>query len=162
MNPELTWDYPNPFCQRIRVHPEDTDRLGHTNNVRYLSWMEDIAWAHIDALGLGWEVKETLGRAMAIVHTEIDYLAPSHAGDELVLGTWITDSDYKYQSSRKFQFISVQSGKTMVRGKMRFACISLKSGKLSRMPEAFILAHQQGLQALSAKTELTQEKTDAL
>ena len=89
--------------------------------------------------------KRTLGRAMAIVHTEIDYLAPSHAGDELVLGTWITDSDYKVSIFPQVSIYFCPERENNGQGKMRFACISLKSGKLSRMPEAFILAHQQGL-----------------
>ncbi len=148
MTTDLSWDWPNPFVHTLHVEESDTDRLGHTNNVRYLSWMESVAWAHIEALGLGWEVKASLGRAMAIVRTEIDYLAATRTGNTLVLGTWITDSDYKYQSSRHFQFICQESKKTVVRGKMQFACISLKSGKLSRMPEAFIQAHQRGIQAL--------------
>lgn len=141
----IQWQWPNPHIQKIVVSDEHTDRLGHTNNVRYLEWMESIAWEHIESLGLSWELKKQLGKAMAIVRTEIDYMSASYAGDQLVLGTWITHSDLKFQSTRHFQLVRASDRKTIVQAKMQFACISLKSGKLSKMPQEFIDAHQKGL-----------------
>ena len=41
------------FEQTISVLPEHCDGLGHVNNVQYLHWAEDLAWAHSSALGLG-------------------------------------------------------------------------------------------------------------
>ncbi|MCG8610174.1 MAG: acyl-CoA thioesterase [Pseudomonadales bacterium] len=146
-NTEIDWQYPNPYLTDINVSPEDTDRLGHTNNVRYLAWLEDAAWGHITELGLGWDVKEARGRAMAIVRTEVDYLAASYAGDHLLLGTWITSSDFKYQSTREFQLVRYQDHKVVLRAKMQFACIVLKSGRLSKMPVEFVTAHRAGLEA---------------
>jgi acyl-CoA thioester hydrolase len=141
----INWQWPRPHVQRILVTAAHTDRLGHTNHVRYLDWMEAIAWEHIEALGLSWNLKQQLGKAMAIVRTEIDYLAASYAGDPLVLGTWITHSDLKFQSTRHFQLARETDGKTLVQAKMQFACISLKSGKLSKMPIEFVVAHEKGL-----------------
>lgn len=142
---DICWSWPNPYTQTIVVAKSDTDRLGHTNNVRYLSWMEGVAWSHIESLGLGWDVKASLGKAMAIVRTEIDYLLASYAGDELVMATWITRSDLKFQSTRNFQLVRKGDGKTVLNGKMQFACISLKSGKLAKMPKEFIEAHEKAL-----------------
>ncbi len=141
----INWLWPNPHLKEIEVTAEQTDRLGHTNNVRYLEWLEGIAWSHIEALGCGWEVKDALGKAMAIVRTEIDYLSASYAGDELLLGTWITSSDMKLQSTRHFQLINTSNGKTILKAKMDFACISLKTGRPAKMPEEFIAAHEKGL-----------------
>jgi acyl-CoA thioester hydrolase len=139
------WQWPNPYITQIRVEGLHTDRLGHTNNVRYLEWLEAIAWEHIDSLGCGWSVNKSLGKAMAIIRTEIDYLFASYEGDKLLLGTWITHSDMRLQSSRHFQLIRPIDGKTILNAKMKFACISLKTGKPSKMPEAFIKAHEKGL-----------------
>ncbi|MFD2229507.1 acyl-CoA thioesterase [Alkalimarinus sediminis] len=143
----IEWQWPNPYLDEITVKSEHTDRLGHTNNVRYLEWLERIAWSHIEALGCGWEVKEALGKAMVIIRTEIDYLSASYEGDVLILGTWITSSDLKLQSTRHFQLINRSTGKTILNAKMDFACISLKTGRPSKMPEAFIAAHEKGLRA---------------
>lgn len=141
------WDWPNPFTHDITVSADDVDRLGHTNNGRYLAWLEAIAWAHIGALGCGWDVNEKLGKAMAITRTEIDYLASTYEGDHLLLGTWITESDLKVRSSRHFQLIRASDGKTVLRAKMLFSCISLKNGFIARMPAEFIEAHERGLAA---------------
>ena len=143
----VEWQWPNPHLNEITVKPAHTDRLGHTNNVRYLEWLESIAWEHIEALGCGWEVKESLGKAMAIVRTEIDYLAASYEGNELLLGTWITSSDLKLQSTRHFQLVNTSNGKTILTAKMNFACISLKTGRPSKMPNEIVEAHKRGLQA---------------
>lgn len=145
MSDAIAWQWPNPHLKRITVTDEHTDRLGHTNNVRYLEWLEAVAWDHIEALGLGWELKKQLGKAMAIVRTEIDYMAASYAGDNLILGTWITHSDFKFQSTRNFQLVRESDSKVLLQAKMQFACISLKSGKLSKMPTEFVTAHEKGL-----------------
>lgn len=139
------WDRPRPFTMDVVVQAAETDRLGHTNNVSYLRWTEDISWQHIEPLGMGWSVQEKLGKAMAIVHTEVDYLQASYAGDELILGTWITELDRRLGSSRAFQLRDVNSGETLLRAIARYICIDLKSGRPSRMPEAFVSAHQQAL-----------------
>ena len=141
----LDWQWPNPHLKEVTVNAKHTDRLGHTNNVRYLEWLEGIAWDHIEALGCGWDVKEKLGKAMAIVRTEIDYMSASYESDQLLLGTWITSSDMKFKSSRHFQLIRLSDSKTVLRAKMDFVCISLKTGRISKMPEAFVAAHERGL-----------------
>lgn len=145
LHSDLDWMHPNPFTLTIRVASEDTDRLGHTNNVVYLKWFEDISWRHIEPLGMGWNVQDELGKAMAIVRTEIDYLASSYAGDELILGTWMTQSDQKLNSSRMFQLIRLADRKTLVKALSNYVCIDLKTGKPTRMPKVFCEAHAKGL-----------------
>ncbi|KAA1172403.1 acyl-CoA thioesterase [Marinobacter salinexigens] len=131
------WDLPDPFTIDIVVRDEDTDRLGHANNVVYVRWLEDISWAHIDSLGMTWELHEETGKAMAITRTEIDYLMPANAGDRLVLATWLTGYDGKFRSSRQFQLIRPVDGKTLVRAVSTHACVDLKSQRPSRAPKPF-------------------------
>ena len=141
----LGWRWPQPYLETILVKASDTDRLGHTNNVRYLEWLEGIAWGHFESLGCPWHINEALGKAMAITHTEIDYLASSYQGEKLVLGTWITDSNLKLSSSRHFQIFRDSDSKEILRARMDFTCIALATGKPSRMPQEFISAHELGL-----------------
>ena len=42
--PALSWDLPGPFTLEISVQAEDTDRLGHANNVVYIRWLEEVSW----------------------------------------------------------------------------------------------------------------------
>ena len=41
------------FDLKIQVEAKHIDVLGHVNNVMYVQWMQDVAAAHIEALGLG-------------------------------------------------------------------------------------------------------------
>jgi acyl-CoA thioester hydrolase len=134
---ELNWDLSTPFTQEITVSPEDTDRLGHANNVVYLRWLEEVSWAHIESLGMTWSLHEETGKAMAITRTEIDYLASANAGDVLELGTWLTDFDGRFRSARQFQLIRKSDGKTLVRALSTHACVNMKSQRPSRMPPEF-------------------------
>ena len=135
--PDLNWDLPSPFTQQIRVSPDDTDRLGHANNVVYLRWLEQVSWTHIESLGMTWELHEATGKAMAITRTEIEYLASANAGDILELGTWLTDFDGRFRSARQFQIIRPSDGKTLVRALSTHACVDLKTQRPSRMPAEF-------------------------
>lgn len=131
------WDLPDPFILAIDVRPEDTDRLGHANNVVYVRWLEDISWAHIESLGMTWALHETTGKAMAITRTEIDYLAAANAGDQLVLGTWLTGFDGRFRSARQFQLVRPADGKTLVRALSTHACVDLKTQRPARMPPEY-------------------------
>ena len=133
----LNWDLPAPFSQEIRVAMEQTDRLGHANNVVYLRWLEEVSWAHIESLGMTWELHEETGKAMAITRTEIDYLAAANAGDILELGTWLTGFDGRFRSARQFQLIRKSDGKTLVRALSTHACVDLETQRPSRMPAEF-------------------------
>lgn len=151
MNHQINWQYPNAFTHEITVQTHDTDRLGHTNNVSYLRWLEAIAWEHMEYLACGWQVNEQLGKAMAITHTEMDYLAASYANENLLLGTWITQSDFRFTSERAFQLFRPSDNKLLLTAIMRFACINLKTGRACKMPTELIDAHRI---AIAAHTSL--------
>ena len=41
------------FDLALTVKAKHIDGLGHVNNVVYVQWMQDVATAHIEKLGLG-------------------------------------------------------------------------------------------------------------
>jgi acyl-CoA thioester hydrolase len=135
---EIKWDFPNPYQLSLKVAESDTDVLGHTNNVTYLRWLEQVAWAHSKALGLDWPEYHRLKRAMVVRRHELDYLAPSFPGDELVAGTWLTGNDGKLSLWRRYQLVRARDGATLLRGRTLFVCADLDSGKPRRMPQEFI------------------------
>jgi acyl-CoA thioester hydrolase len=132
------WDYPNPHTMETSVQAENIDGLNHTNNTVYVDWCQQVAWAHSVSLGLDLERYRELDRAMAITHSEFDYLQASREGDEIVVATWIVDWDKKLTMSRRFQAVRVGDGVTILRAGMRFVCIEVSSGRPRRLPEAFI------------------------
>ena len=89
----IDWDYPAPHIQRQTVDETHLDLMRHTNNVIYLAWVEQVAWDHSHRLGLHWEDYVRLGHGMVARRHELDYLAPTVAGDRLLLATWIVTAD---------------------------------------------------------------------
>ena len=132
------WDFPTPFTYETSVSPEDIDGLNHTNNTVYVKWCEQVAWAHSVSLGLDLDCYRRLNRAMAITHSEFNYLQASREGDQIVAATWITDWDRKVTMQRRFQVIRPSDGVTLLRGGMRFACIDLATGRPKRIPPEFL------------------------
>ena len=51
--PDLVWDVAQPFIQTLTVNAGHLDEFGHTNNVVYVGWLQDVAWAHAQSLGFG-------------------------------------------------------------------------------------------------------------
>jgi acyl-CoA thioester hydrolase len=136
------WDVATPFTQAVTVAESDLDRFGHTNNVVYLSWLERVAWAHSLSLGLDFDDYERLGTGCVARRHELEYLLPTFAGDELQLGTWIEACDAKFTMWRAYQIIRASDGKTILRGRTKWVCIDMKSGRIARMPAEFVAAYR--------------------
>jgi acyl-CoA thioester hydrolase len=143
MNPseieQLDWDYGVPsYFRAIEVNEAHIDIMGHTNNVVYVSWLEEAAWGHSQALGLDWNKYTELNRAMVARRHEVDYLAATFAGDHLVMGTWIVENDKKLSLSRRYQLIRPKDGVTALRGYTKWVCVAVDSGRPKRMPAEFV------------------------
>ncbi|MEQ9519316.1 MAG: acyl-CoA thioesterase [Parvibaculum sp.] len=134
----IKWDYPSPFLVHVTVKPDYIDEFQHTNNVVYLTWMAKAAWEHSKALGLDFEAYQKVGKGMVVRAHEMEYLAPSHDGEEITIATWITGNDKRLRLRRRFQMVNQKIGKTLLRGRSDFVCIDIASGRASRMPDAFI------------------------
>ena len=138
----MNWDVPQPFVQKATVTAADLDQFAHTNNVVYLGWLERVAWAHSCSLGLDFQDYERLGAGCVARRHELDYLAPTFAGDELLLGTWIAECDAKFTMWRAYQIIRTSDSKTVLRGRTQWVCVDMKSGRLKRMPAEFVGAYR--------------------
>ena len=132
------WDLPEPHILTMTVPTSAIDVMGHANNVEYLRWLEQIAWDHTRALGLGWEKYQQLNRGMVARHTELEYLSPAFADDQLEIGTWIVENDQRISMVRRYQIRRPADGVTLLRGRTRWVCVAIDSGKPRRMPPEFI------------------------
>ena len=72
------------------VQDEDIDMLGHASNIAIVRWIQDVAVAHSEAVGMGFEAYGRLGAVFVIRRNEIDYLRPLLRGDKLEVRTWIS------------------------------------------------------------------------
>jgi acyl-CoA thioester hydrolase len=136
------WDVLDPFIERVRVLPEHIDQFGHTNNVIYLGWLEQVAWSHSQTLGLGFADYQRFGCGCVARRHELDYLAPTFAGDELLLATFIHENDGRLTMWRGYQIIRAGDGKTVLRGRTQWVCVDMKSGKPRRQPPEFVQAYR--------------------
>ena len=124
------------------IRDRSIDVLGHVNNTEYLRYMEKIAWQHTQVLGLGWDEYQRLNRCMVARRTEVDYLAPAFEGEKLLIGTWIVDNDQRISITRRYQIVRESDGVTLLRGRTKWVCVALDSGKPRRMPPEFLTGYR--------------------
>lgn len=136
------WDHPNPHVLAMTVGADSIDLMGHANNVEYLRWLERIAWDHSNVLGLDWACYQRLDRAMVAHRTELDYLAAAFEGDELLIATWIVENDGKLSITRHYQLLRPKDGKTLLRGRTRWVCVEISTGRPKRMPPEFVTGYR--------------------
>lgn len=130
-----------PFTLAVTVTKADLDEFAHTNNVVYLAWLERVAWAHSQSLGLGMDDYRRLNAGCVVRRHELEYLAATFEGDELTLRTWIAENDAKLSMWRGYDILRPADGKTILRGRTQWICIDMKTGKPKRQPPEFIAAY---------------------
>lgn len=133
------------FEQSVTVQNEHCDGLGHVNNVQYLQWAEELAWAHSAQLGLDLSAYKHLDCAMVAREHVLTYLVACFVGDALRLQTWLSHND-GLRLRRDYAFVRESDGKTVFQGHTDWVCVQLSTGKPKRMPKAFQDAyriHQQ-------------------
>jgi len=145
-NMDMVWDRPDAHIVTIRAQDDEIDELGHVNNAAYVRWLERCAWDHSRKLGLGLAEYRQLDRAMVVLRHEIDYLNAAYSGDEVLVGTWLVETDGRLRLAREFQMIRASDQITLLRARSTFVCIDLSSGKARRMPPEFVQIYGQAVQ----------------
>jgi len=137
----VTWDLPSPYIHARAAQERDIDGYGHVNNAVYITWLDDCAWAHSSALGLAAGDCRALDRGMAVWRTQVNYLLPVLAGEEVEVGTWIVFNDQRLRIDRRFQIRRKGDSQTVLRALIHYVCIELSSGRARRMPPQFPAAY---------------------
>lgn len=106
-----------PHEHRIGIVAEDIDFMGHVNNARYLSWVQDAVLAHWNSLAPPDAVAKYLW--VALKH-EITYRKPAFLDDE-VIATVILE---KVQGARSFYETLIKRGEdVLAEVKSSWCCI---------------------------------------
>lgn len=129
------------FDLKLTVQPEHIDALGHVNNVEYVKWMQEVATAHIEKLGLGLAEYLLLKHAMVAVEHHMQYRKAAFVGEELILRTWLDDLNALY-SSRQYVFYRPADHGILFVAQTKWACVEIASGRAKRMSASFIQAYQ--------------------
>jgi acyl-CoA thioester hydrolase len=128
---------PAPFTGTRRVLPEEIDEYAHVNNTVYLRWLDGIAWAHSEKLGLPLERCLALRRGMAVRHTRVDYLEAAQVDDALLLATWLVACDGRLRCTRRFEILRVAGDSRVLEAEIDYFCLNLDTGKPCRFPSEF-------------------------
>lgn len=140
MSQTLNWDVPAEHVHQlpVTVQKADTDEMGHTNNVVYLGWLERVAWSHSRLLGMDMARYRALDAGCVVRRHELDYLAATFEGEDLILGTWILENDRRLTMWRGYQIIRPADGKTVMRGRSLWVCVDMRQGRPRRQPPEFL------------------------
>ncbi|MDQ8935702.1 acyl-CoA thioesterase [Acinetobacter rudis] len=134
-NVTTTFDLP------YQVQEKDIDVLGHVNNVVYVQWMQDIATAHVDSLGLGLKQYLELKHAMVAVEHQVQYRKAALLGEHLILRTWLSDLNALY-STRQYVFFRPSDQSIIFTGQTKWACVEIATGRPKRLSPSFTQAYQ--------------------
>jgi thioesterase-3 len=72
---------------QIKVRGYHEDRFGHVNNARYLEFLEEARWEHLNERGLDTAFLKARGVFPIVVRLTISYRRPASAGDVLHVTT---------------------------------------------------------------------------
>ncbi|MEM8825575.1 MAG: acyl-CoA thioesterase [Pseudomonadota bacterium] len=101
-----------PFSREYTAVETDIDELGHVNNAVYLRWIQDIAAAHWYAVASEAAQAEFV---WVVSRHEIDYRAPTMAGEALTVSTWIGTP----KGARFDRFVKIEGPDGIVRAEAK-------------------------------------------
>jgi acyl-CoA thioester hydrolase len=110
------------------------------NNVVYLQWMEQLAWAHSAHLGLGWPEYQRLDAAMVAREHHLSYQAACFVHDVLDCQTWLEPTN-GLRLVRHYRFVRQSDQLEVFLARTMWVCVRLSTGKALRMPDVFRLVY---------------------
>ncbi len=114
------------------VLDEDIDMLGHASNIAIVRWIQDVAVAHSEAVGMGFAAYGRLGAVFVIRRNEIDYLRPLLRGDQLQVRTWISS----VMAAKCHRTTEVtRDGQVCVRSLTTWGFIDARTGRPTRIAD---------------------------
>jgi acyl-CoA thioester hydrolase len=122
-----------PFSIRLRVAPQDLDELQHVSNVVYIRWIQDVAVAHSESVGLSLGEYQQQGAVFVVRRHEVDYLRPALAGDEVEVETRVVAKSL-VTATRKTFIRRVADGQVLVQAQTQWAYVSTSTGRPVRIP----------------------------
>jgi acyl-CoA thioester hydrolase len=115
-----------PYLHPIAIDAADIDFMGHVNNARYLTWVQDAVIAHWRDVAPAEAVARHLW--VALKH-EITYLRPTFLGDSVVAQVVLE----KVQGARAFYQTLISRGEeVLVEVKSSWCCLDAETKRPTR------------------------------
>jgi len=116
------------------VPAETLDQNGHVNNVHFVQWMQEVAVRHYESMG-GIPPTQEIGATWVVRSHQVVYFSPAFAGDEIEVRTWVANLR-RVRSLRKYEFVRVSDGVTLVRGETDWVFVDVESGAPIAIPKS--------------------------
>lgn len=127
------------FVLELTVEAADVDALGHVNNIVYVRWLQDVATAHANAVGVSHARLIRIGAVFVVRKHEIEYLLPGFLGERITLRTHVTW--WKGASCERVTRIERASDNAVLsRAKTLWAFVNATTGKPTRLPPEIVNA----------------------
>ena len=114
-----------PYVMEVTVERSDIDRLGHVNNIVYLSWVQEVAVSHWYASATEDQKSKYL---WVVAKHEIEYKRPSVEGDVLVVSTWVGKASHRL-FTRNTRISRKADGKEVVKAVTLWAPVDIETRK---------------------------------
>jgi acyl-CoA thioester hydrolase len=124
---------PQYFTKTFLVPGDAIDELGHVSNLKYITWMQEIAIQHSAAQG--WPVERYLqnGAVWVVRSHFVTYVRPAFAGERITIQTWV--AEIKPRSSlRRYLFSRTNDQGVLVEAETNWVYIDRQSGRPLRIP----------------------------
>ena len=122
-----------PIFRRDRiVAPRDIDLLGHVNNVVWVRYVVELAGAHADALGVGFEATKARGGIWIVRRHDITYQANVPGGATIRETTWI--SSLRGALSLRHARFDSEAGVRLVEATTEWAYVDATTLRPRRVP----------------------------
>ncbi|HSG34789.1 MAG TPA: acyl-CoA thioesterase [Sphingomonadaceae bacterium] len=119
----------NSFTLSFTAGPEHIDENGHVNNMVWLEWVQEIAYAHWHAVAPAEQVERYV---WFVTRHEIDYRGNIVAGDSVTAHTFIPDPPRGARFVRCVDFTGAD-GKMLVQVRSTWAMIDRATGRAQRI-----------------------------
>ena len=118
-----------PHHHPVGIVPGDIDFMGHVNNARYLSWVQDAVVAHWQKIAPPTAVA---AHAWVALKHEITYRKPAFLNDDVV-ATTVLES---FQGARAFYNTLIKRGEeVLAEVKSSWCCLDAKTLRPARIAQ---------------------------
>ena len=122
-----------PIFRRERtIAPRDVDLLGHVNNVVWVRFVVELAAAHADALGVGFEATRALGGIWIVRRHELTYHGNVPLGAKIRETTWV--SSLRGALSLRHARFESEAGALLVEAHTEWAYVDAATLRPRRVP----------------------------
>lgn len=125
------------YTLQLTVRSAELDELGHVNNVVYLGWIEQVARAHAEAVGAGFDDMSAMGVVAVVRKHSLHYHRSALLGDEVEIQTAIVEGG-GLKAVRQNRIINAINGELLVDGQTEWVWINPQTGRPKRPPEALL------------------------